>query len=172
MMDAAAQPADDTSIRPFKFHASDEDAGRSQAADLRPDGRRRKRSPTISQGVPLATMQELAHYWATDYDWRKAEAKLNSYPQFVTNIDGLDIHFIHVKSKEKNALPLVITHGWPGSIIEQLKIIEPLTDPAAHGGKAEDAFDVVIPSMPGYGFSGKPTGTGWGPSTWPGRGTC
>ena len=116
-----------------------------------------------SQGVPLATMQELARYWATDHDWRKAEAKLNAYPQFVTNIDGLDIHFIHVKSKEKNALPLVINHGWPGSILEQVKLIGPLTDPTAHGGKAEDAFDVVIPSMPGYGFSGKPTGTGWGP---------
>ena len=108
-------------------------------------------------------MQELARYWATDHDWRKAEAKLNSYPQFITNIDGLDIHFIHVKSKQKNALPLVINHGWPGSILEQVKLIGPLTDPVAHGGKAEDAFDVVIPSMPGYGFSGKPTGTGWGP---------
>ena len=116
-----------------------------------------------SQGVPLATMQELARYWATDHDWRKAEAKLNAYPQFITNIDGLDIHFIHVKSKEKNALPLVINHGWPGSVLEQVKLIGPLTDPIAHGGKAEDAFDVVIPSMPGYGFSGKPTGTGWGP---------
>jgi len=116
-----------------------------------------------SQGVPLATMQELAHYWATDYDWRKVEAKLNSLPQFITNIDGLDIHFIHVRSKHKNALPLIVSHGWPGSIIEQLKIIDPLTNPTAYGGKAEDAFDVVIPSMPGYGFSGKPTTTGWGP---------
>ena len=116
-----------------------------------------------SQGVPLAEMQALARYWSTDYDWRKAEAKLNAYPQFVTNIDGLDIHFIHVKSKEKNALPLVINHGWPGSILEQVKLIGPLTDPVAHGGTAADAFDVVIPSMPGYGFSGKPAGTGWGP---------
>ncbi|HKI01165.1 MAG TPA: alpha/beta fold hydrolase [Thermoanaerobaculia bacterium] len=116
-----------------------------------------------SQGVPLATMQELARYWATDYDWRKCEAKLNALPQFITTIDGLDIHFIHVRSKHKNALPLVINHGWPGSIIEQLKIIGPLTDPTAYGGKAEDAFDVVIPSMPGYGFSGKPASTGWGP---------
>src|SRR5215204_7261338 len=115
----------------------------------------------FSQGVPLATMQTLARYWATEYDWRKVEAKLNSYPQFITNIDGLDIHFIHVRSKEKNALPVIVTHGWPGSIIEQLKIIDPLTDPTAHGGSAEDAFDVVIPSMPGYGFSGKPTTTGW-----------
>jgi pimeloyl-ACP methyl ester carboxylesterase len=116
-----------------------------------------------SQGVPLATMQELARYWATDYDWRKCEAKLKALPQFITEIDGLDIHFIHVRSKHENALPLIVSHGWPGSIIEQLKIIAPLTDPTAHGGSAEDAFDVVIPSMPGYGFSGKPTSTGWGP---------
>jgi pimeloyl-ACP methyl ester carboxylesterase len=116
-----------------------------------------------TQGVPLATMQELARYWATTYDWRKVEAKLNALPQFITTIDGLDIHFIHVRSKHKNALPLIVTHGWPGSIIEQLKIIAPLTDPTAYGGRAEDAFDLVIPSMPGYGFSGKPTGTGWGP---------
>jgi pimeloyl-ACP methyl ester carboxylesterase len=116
-----------------------------------------------SQGVRLATMQKLANYWATSYDWRKLEAKLNALPQFVTNIDGLDIHFIHVRSKHKNALPLIITHGWPGSIIEELKVIGPLTDPTAYGGKAEDAFDVVIPSLPGYGFSGKPTATGWDP---------
>ena len=116
-----------------------------------------------SQGVPLATMQQLARYWATDYDWRKAEAKLNALPQFVTTIDGLDIHFIHIRSPEKNALPLLISHGWPGSVLEQIKLIGPLTDPVAHGGNAEDAFDVVIPSMPGYGFSGKPTSTGWGP---------
>jgi len=116
-----------------------------------------------SQGVPLATMRELARYWATDYDWRKAEAKLNSFPQFITNLDGLDIHFIHVRSRHPNALPLIITHGWPGSVLEQIKLIRPLTDPAAHGGKSEDAFDVVIPSMPGYGFPGKPTNTGWGP---------
>jgi len=116
-----------------------------------------------SQGVPLATVQALAKYWATDYDWRTCEARLNSYPQFMTNIDGLDIHFIHVKSKEKDALPLLIAHGWPGSVVEQLKLIDPLTNPTAHGGRAEDAFDVVIPDMPGYGFSGKPTETGWGP---------
>src|SRR5215204_4883827 len=116
-----------------------------------------------SQGVPLATMQELARYWATDYDWRKGEAKLKALPQFITEIDGLDIHFIHGRSKHENALPLIVSHGWPGSIIEQLKIIGPLTDPTAHGRSAEDAFDVVIPSMPGYGFSGKPTSTGWGP---------
>jgi len=116
-----------------------------------------------SQGVQLATIQALARYWATDYDWRKCEAKLNALPQFMTEIDGLDIHFIHVRSKHANALPVIITHGWPGSIIEQLKVIGPLTDPTAYGGKAEDAFDVVIPSMPGYGFSGKPTTTGWDP---------
>src|SRR5436305_3578930 len=116
-----------------------------------------------TQGVQLATMQALASYWATDYDWRKVEARLNSFPNFITNIDGLDIHFIHVKSKEKNALPLIVTHGWPGSAIEQLKIIDPLTNPTKHGGSAADAFDVVIPSIPGYGFSGKPTAPGWNP---------
>ena len=116
-----------------------------------------------SQGVPLAPMQELARYWATDYDWRKVEARLQALPQFVTEIDGLDIHFIHVKSAHEDALPLIVNHGWPGSIIEQLKIVGPLTDPTAFGGSAADAFDVVIPSMPGYGFSGKPASTGWGP---------
>ena len=116
-----------------------------------------------SQGVPLAIIQKLARYWMTDYDWRKCEAKLNALPQFITEIDGLDIHFIHVRSQHEDALPLIVNHGWPGSIIEQLKIIERLTDPTAHGGSAEDAFDVVIPSMPGYGFSGKPRETGWGP---------
>jgi pimeloyl-ACP methyl ester carboxylesterase len=116
-----------------------------------------------SQGVQLATMQELARYWATDYDWRKVEAKLKALPQFMTEIDGLDIHFIHVRSKHEDALPLIVTHGWPGSIIEQLKIIDPLTNPTAHGASASDAFHLVIPSMPGYGFSGKPTSTGWGP---------
>jgi pimeloyl-ACP methyl ester carboxylesterase len=116
-----------------------------------------------SQGVQLATMQKLAHYWATDYNWRKAEAKLNALPQFKTNIDGLDIYFIQVRSKEPNALPIIITHGWPGSIFEELKLIGPLTDPVAYGGRAEDAFDVVIPALPGYGFSGKPTTPGWNP---------
>jgi pimeloyl-ACP methyl ester carboxylesterase len=116
-----------------------------------------------SQGVPLAMTQELARYWATDYDWRKCEAKLNSLPQFITEIDGLDIHFIHVRSKHQDALPLLVNHGWPGSIIEQLKIIDPLSDPTAHGASARDAFHLVIPSMPGYGFSAKPTSTGWGP---------
>src|SRR4051812_23676096 len=116
-----------------------------------------------SQGVQLATIQELARYWATDYDWRKVEARLNALPQFMTMIDGVDIHFIHVRSPHPNALPLIVTHGWPGSIIEQLKIIGPLTDPHAYGGRAEDAFDLVIPSLPGHGFSGKPTTTGWDP---------
>jgi pimeloyl-ACP methyl ester carboxylesterase len=116
-----------------------------------------------TQGVQLATMEALARYWATEYDWRKIEAKLNALPQFLTEIDGLDIHFIHVRSKHANALPLIVTHGWPGSITEQMKIIDPLTNPTAHGGNASDAFDVVIPSMPGYGFSGKPTAAGWGP---------
>src|SRR5262249_19595369 len=116
-----------------------------------------------TQGVQLATTQALAHYWATDYDWRKVEAKLNSLPNFITEIDGLDIHFIHVRSKHGDALPLIVTHGWPGSIIEQLKIVDPLVNPTAHGGNAADAFHVVIPSMPGYGFSGKPTTAGWGP---------
>jgi pimeloyl-ACP methyl ester carboxylesterase len=118
----------------------------------------------FSQGVPAATVHKLARYWATEYDWRKVEARLNAYPQFLTEIDGLDIHFIHARSTHDDALPLIVTHGWPGSIIEQLKIIEPLTNPTAHGGKASDAFHVVIPSMPGYGFSGKPTTTGWDPA--------
>jgi hypothetical protein len=117
-----------------------------------------------SQGPELATLQKLARYWETEYDWRKVEARLNSLPNFITEIDGLDIHFIHVRSKHKNALPLIVTHGWPGSIIEQLKIVDPLTNPTAHGASAADAFDLVIPSMPGYGFSGKPTTSGWDPA--------
>src|SRR5579862_7587359 len=116
-----------------------------------------------SQGVQLATAQKLAKYWATEYDWRKVEARLNALPQFVTEIDGLDIHFIHVRSKHEDALPMIVTHGWPGSVIEQMKIIDPLTNPTAHGGSASDAFHLVIPSLPGYGFSGKPTTSGWGP---------
>src|SRR5206468_7307531 len=116
-----------------------------------------------TQGVRLATMRRLARYWVTRYDWGKVEARLNALPQLITQIDGLDIHFIHVRSKHKNAMPMIITHGWPGSIVEQMKIIGPLTDPTAYGGRAEDAFEVVIPSMPGYGYSGKPTSTGWGP---------
>jgi len=152
------------SIRPFpKVHvpqAAIDELRRRIAATQWPE---KETVADSSQGVPLATMQNLARYWATDYDWRKAEAKLNALPQFVTTIDGVDIHFIHVRSKNSNALPLIINHGWPGSVLEQIKLIGPLTDPVAYGGKAEDAFDVVIPSMPGYGFSGKPTTTGWGP---------
>lgn len=117
----------------------------------------------FSQGVPLKTIEQVLAYWRDNYDWRKVEARLNSYPQFITEIDGLDIHFIHVRSQHENAMPLIVTHGWPGSILEQLKIIDPLVNPTAHGGKAEEAFDIVITSMPGYGFSGKPTSTGWGP---------
>jgi pimeloyl-ACP methyl ester carboxylesterase len=153
----------DCSIRPFHITVPEE-----QLVDLRqrinatkwPD---KELVNDETQGVQLATMQKLAHYWATDYDWRKEEAKLNALPQFVTTIDGVDIQFIHVRSKDANALPIIITHGWPGSIIEQTKIIGPLTDPTAYGGKVEDAFDVVIPSLPGYGFSGKPDVTGWDP---------
>ena len=160
---SGAAAADDKTIRPFHFTASKEalaDMRKRIAATRWPD---KETVNDRSQGVQLATIQKLARYWATDYDWSKCEAKLKALPQFVTNIDGVDIHFIHVRSKEKNALPVVITHGWPGSIIEQLKIIDPLTNPTAHGGNASDAFDVVIPSLPGYGFSGKPTTTGWDP---------
>ena len=158
-----AVATEDCSIRPFHINVPEE-----QLVDLRrridatkwPD---KELVSDATQGVQLATMQKLAHYWATDYDWRKEEAKLNALPQFVTTIDGVDIQFIHVRSKNARALPIIITHGWPGSIIEQTKIIGPLTDPAAYGGKAEDSFDVVIPSLPGYGFSGKPDVTGWDP---------
>ena len=157
------QATDKTTIRPFQFNFPD-----AELADLR---RRvnatkwpnRETVADASQGVQLATMQKIGRYWGTDYDWRKGEAKLKAVPHFVTEIDGLDIHFIHVRSKHENALPMIVTHGWPGSIIEQLKIIDPLTNPTAHGGKAEEAFDVVIPSLPGYGFSGKPTAPGWNP---------
>ena len=154
---------DTEAIRPFRVEVKEEalvDLRRRIAATNWPE---RELVNDATQGVQLATLQKLANYWANDYDWRKVEATLNALPQFVTTIDGLDIHFIHVRSKNPNALPIIITHGWPGSIIEQLKIIGPLADPTAHGGKAEDAFDVVIPSLPGYGFSGKPTATGWDP---------
>ena len=155
--------AEDTAIRPFQFRVPEAalvELRRRIKATQWPE---KETVADHSQGVPLAMMQELARYWATDYDWRKVEARLNGLPQFITEIDGLDIHFIHVRSKHANALPLVVTHGWPGSIIEQLKIIDPLANPTAYGGNASDAFHVVIPSMPGYGFSGKPTSTGWGP---------
>jgi pimeloyl-ACP methyl ester carboxylesterase len=159
---SAGKPGEDTSIRPFRAHVSD-----AAVADLRrrlqatrwPD---KETVPDSSQGAQLAKLQELAHYWGTSYDWRKGEAKLNAFPQFVTRIDGVDVHFFHVRSRHPNARPLIITHGWPGSVFEQIKLIEPLTDPTAHGGRAEDAFDVVIPSLPGYGFSSRPTETGWG----------
>src|SRR5438270_6115060 len=161
---AATAAQDSTAIRPFTVpivpQAALDDLRRRIAATRWPE---KETVADQSQGVQLATMQKLASYWGKDYDWRKCEAKLKALPNFITTIDGLDIHFIHVRSNEKNALPVIITHGWPGSIIEQLKIIEPLTNPMAHGGKAEDAFDVVIPSLPGYGFSGKPTTTGWDP---------
>src|SRR5688500_8750002 len=162
----AVQPraaAGDTAIRPFRINIPDQKLTELRRRVRATQWPEKETVADHSQGVPLAMVQELARYWATDYDWRKVEAKLNALPQFITEIDGLDIHFIHVRSRHANALPLVVTHGWPGSIIEQLKIIDPLTDPTAHGGSASDAFHVVIPSMPGYGFSGKPTSTGWGP---------
>ncbi len=150
-------------IRPFRVDMPEEalaDLRRRIAATRWPD---KETVADQSQGAQLASLQELVRYWGSGYDWRKAEAKLNALPQFMTNIDGLEIHFIHVRSRHKDALPVIITHGWPGSVFEFLKAIGPLTDPTAHGGSAEDAFDLVIPSIPGYGFSGKPTGTGWDP---------
>ena len=161
LIGAAPQPSGDTSIRPFRYHATDEelaDLKRRIKATKWPD---RETVSDHTQGVQSATMRKLADYWANQHDWRRAEAQIFSYPNFITNIDGLDIHFIHVKSKHPNALPVIVTHGWPGSIIEQLKIIGPLTDPTAFGGTAADAFDVVIPSLPGYGFSERPTSVGW-----------
>jgi pimeloyl-ACP methyl ester carboxylesterase len=155
--------ATDTTVRPFRMDFSEDaldDMRRRISATRWPE---RETVTDDSQGVPLAMMQDLAHYWGEKYDWRTVETRLNALPQFVTEIDGLDIHFIHVRSRHDDALPIVITHGWPGSIIEQLKVIEPLTDPTAHGGGASDAFHVVVPSLPGYGFSGKPTATGWDP---------
>jgi len=162
-MNAVAKEQAD-SIRPFRVSIPE-----AELADLRrrikatrwPE---RETVNDATQGVQLATMEQLAKYWATDYDWRKCEEKLNAVPNFITEIDGLDIHFIHVRSKHENALPLIVTHGWPGSIVEQMKLIGPLTDPTAHGGKASEAFHLVIPSMPGYGFSGRPRETGWDPA--------
>src|SRR4051812_4516510 len=163
----AATAADEANerhaIRPFSLHIPDEallDLRRRIKATRWPD---KETVSDRSQGVQLATFQPLMEYWGSGYDWRKAEAKLNSLPQFITEIDGIDIHFIHVRSRHPNALPVIVTHGWPGSVFEQLKIIGPLTDPTAHGGSAVDAFDVVIPSLPGYGFSGRPASTGWDP---------
>jgi len=157
------QAADKNAIRPFHVNVPEAELTelrRRVAAARLPE---RETVTDFSQGVPLATTQKLAQYWQKEYDWRRCEARLNAVPNFITEIDGLDIHFIHVRSKHENALPVLISHGWPGSIVEQLKLIEPLTNPTAHGGTAADAFHVVIPSMPGYGFSGKPTETGWGP---------
>jgi pimeloyl-ACP methyl ester carboxylesterase len=161
--EATRAATEDNAIRPFRISVPEEqltDLRRRTAATRWPD---KETVTDPSQGVQLATIQKLARYWQTDHDWRNIEAKLNALPQFITKIDGLDIHFIHVRSKHNNALPLIVTHGWPGSIIEQIKIIDPLTNPTAHGGSASDAFDLVIPSLPGYGFSGKPTAPGWTP---------
>ncbi len=153
-----------TAVRPFTVPVASEaelEALRARVAATRwPD---QELVTDHSQGVQLAVITELARYWATDYDWRRCEAKLSALPHFMTEIDGLDIHFIHVRSEHENALPVIITHGWPGSVMELLAVIDPLTNPTAHGGSAADAFDVVIPSMPGYGYSGKPQETGWGP---------
>ena len=160
---AREKSADKTAIRPFYVSVPEAELTELRRRINATKWPERETVTDATQGVQLATIQALARYWATNYDWRKIEAKLNALPNFITEIDGLDIHFIHVRSKHENALPLIVTHGWPGSIIEQLKIIEPLTNPTAHGGSASDAFDVVIPSMPGYGYSGRPTTTGWDP---------
>jgi len=156
--------AEDTSIRPFKVEpvpqAKLDELRRRINATQWPE---KETVADNTQGVPLATMKKLAAYWGKDYDWRKVEARVSALPHFVTTIDGLDIHFMHVRSRHPNALPLIMTHGWPGSVFELLKVIGPLTDPTAYGGRAEDAFDLVLPSIPGFGFSGKPMGTGWGP---------
>jgi pimeloyl-ACP methyl ester carboxylesterase len=162
-MPATTKGSGATGIRPFTIQIPEAEL---EALRARITATRWPEKETVadeSQGVQSATIQALARYWASDYDWRKCEAKLNALPQFMTEIDGLDIHFIHVKSRHENALPLIITHGWPGSVVEMLNVVGPLTDPTAYGGSAEDAFDLVIPSMPGYGFSGKPTDTGWDP---------
>jgi pimeloyl-ACP methyl ester carboxylesterase len=159
----ATRQAQDPSIRPFTYHASQAELDDLRRRILATRWPEKETVADFSQGVPLATIQKLARYWSTEYDWRKVEAKLDELPQFLTEIDGLDIHFAHVRSKHENALPVIVSHGWPGSLIEQLKIIDPLVNPTAHGGKASEAFHVVIPNMPGYGFSGKPTTTGWDP---------
>jgi pimeloyl-ACP methyl ester carboxylesterase len=163
---ADAQPLATTrsaAIRPFGFHASNQALADLRARIRATNWPERETVNDATQGVNLATMRRLADYWVNHHDWRRAEAQLNAWPNFITTIDGLDIHFIHVRSRHPGALPVIITHGWPGSIIEQMKVIGPLTDPTAHGGTAADAFDVVIPSLPGHGFSGKPTSTGWDP---------
>ena len=158
-----AKSAGDTAIRPFTIETPEADLEDLRARIAATRWPEKETVEDQSQGVALATMQAVARYWAEEYDWRKCEEKLKALPHFITEIDGLDIHFIHVRSKHEDALPLLVSHGWPGSVIEQLKIIDPLTNPTAHGGSAADAFHAVIPSMPGYGFSGKPAATGWGP---------
>ena len=157
------QAADKTAIRPFHVNVPEAELTELRRRINATKWRERELVADATQGVQLATMQALARYWGTEYDWRKVEARLNALPQFITEIDGLDIHFIHVRSQHEDALPLIVTHGWPGSVIEQIKIIDPLTNPTAHGASASDAFHLVIPSMPGYGFSGKPTTPGWDP---------
>ena len=157
------ESADAPAIRPFTIKTPEADLDDLRARIAATRWPEKETVEDQSQGPRLATMQALARYWATEYDWRKCEARLKALPHFITEIDGLDIHFIHVRSEHEDALPLIVTHGWPGSVIEQLKIIDPLTNPTAHGASAADAFHLVIPSMPGYGFSGKPTTTGWGP---------
>src|SRR5215213_9125388 len=163
MTATTTKPEGDTTVRPFTIEVTDGDLDDLRARVTATRWPEKETVDDASQGPQLATMRALADYWGTEYDWRRCEARLNSFPQFLTEIDGLDIHFLHVRSKHEDALPLIVCHGWPGSIVEQLKIIEPLTDPTAHGGQASDAFHVVVPSMPGYGYSGKPTTTGWGP---------
>src|SRR5260221_3223344 len=155
--------ADRNAIRPFRVNVPEAELTELRRRINATRWPERETVPDQSQGVQLATIQALARYWGTEYDWRKVEARLNALPQFITEIDGLDIHFIHVRSRHESALPMIVTHGWPGSIIEQMKIIEPLTNPTAHGGTEADAFHLVIPSLPGYGFSGKPTAPGWNP---------
>jgi pimeloyl-ACP methyl ester carboxylesterase len=161
---SSANTTSSEAIRPFKVHIPDADLKDLRRRILATKWPKKETVADGSQGVQLGTLQKLAHYWATNYDWRKVEARLNALPQFITNIEGVDIHFIYVRSKSKNALPLILTHGWPGSVIEMLKIIEPLTNPTAYGATTEDAFDVVIPSIPGHGFSDQPTTTGWDPA--------
>src|ERR1700719_1494783 len=157
------QASDKNAIRPFQVNVPEAELTELRRRIQATKWPERETVSDASQGVPVKPMEQVLHYWRDSYDWRKVEAKLQSYPQFITEIDGLDIHFIHVRSKHENALPLIVTHGWPGSIVEQFKIIDPLTNPTAHGGNASDAFHIVVPSMPGDGFSGKPTTTGWGP---------
>ena len=165
MNETSQQASDKAALRPFHVNVPEAELTELRRRIKATRWPERETVTDASQGVQLATIQALARYWGTDYDWRKVEAKMNALPKFITEIDGLDIHFIHVRSKHENALPLIVTHGWPGSIIEQMKIIDPLTNPTAHGASASDAFHVVIPSMPGYGYSGKPTTTGWDPAT-------